>query len=464
MIGDIPLVEPENVEIIKSEDWRGGFLASFDKMQSESGISIRGGEVWVEHNPAFYPLQVFGLGEEPGLYDKYANHYLYAAIAARRGAQLSEFTLTVHPSKAPTGLDGDKRRMRERFYQHALKTLAYWEASPMLGGPHIVDIVTEIGLLSRQNGFYLGELIGKKLSNGWIIPGLPAYRSPSIIRGWVRQAGKIVGAILEASGEGDYGDYKTETVLVPWYKLLHVRNLPVGENPLGRSELRSVIGEIDKDTTIGRVEALGVSARARGQLFLEQESGFNVSSDPEEAKRMDAYLRNYAAGADVSGLRLPPGVRAKLLSPDSAMPNLVPIRQFYLSTLSLGLGSEGRAMSMNDVGSYNGRETAEEQAQSDVRYTLGVVCRGLEGAISRFAHLSGVGYGKLENAFAAHLEPVFENQGSRVARVRTFADLVKSGVLTATEEDERYIRETLRFPQRTGSQDDSTGSEPDANA
>ena len=94
------------------------------------------------------------------------------------------------------------------------------------------------------------------------------------------------------------------------------------------------------------------------------------------------------------------------------------------------------------------QEVAEESAQVDIRYILGVVCRGLSSVAARFGHFSGLGYGKTEYLLPSHFEAVFETQASRAGRVQSFADMAKSQVVSPTERDEDYIRETLRFPRR----------------
>lgn len=427
-----------------------------------SGVRIEAGVPQVEHNPRLTPTLARGDTSSFGVYQKVRQYPAVAAVEQRRQKTLASLEYDLEPPR----VDADEPNLRSRraaakrlhrYYQTVWRSWS--RPHPTEDRPTFTSWVREAVRTARTFGFYLGEIVAERASDGSWLPRLPKYISPSAVIAWqVDEYGSLRGVWLRNETTSNYrnadGIPATLTVrggtdiYLPYEKFILISVDRCGPAFEGISPLRPVVNTVDGAWAVDLIERSAQEKHGSGELYFLVEGGVKIE-EPSEAL-LKSYIERRAKGpSQVAGAVLPPGVRPEIASPSATMPDFTPT-QFKASwDIQQALGGEDRAMARPSAdGSHAARRQASEDAKAEHADDVSqLVVEPLVRLLVRMAYYSEIVAPDLLMPPVVNVSsPLEATPDAQVARL---GDAKSKGLLTWAPEDEDDLRRVLRIRPRS---------------
>ena len=319
----------------------------------QSGLPWSLGQLRLEQRPDLYPVYARGRRGQPGEYQKKAraNPWLQNRL---RGI--------IYPvASAPWKITRPKDCPDDQWdFQQAC-----WAAWTERGAAYgLADWLQDAVWMALVAGFGWAEIVWPE---GAAVPPLPQMRDPSSVDEWVLQADTWLGVVQSVNSVDSFGNIGPVRVVIPSQKLLHWANEPIGPTDLeGRSLLRPAYTPLQLCEDLLSLQGLSAALNAAGTWVVEADRDAPALGPDERANLTNHFLAYQAQHAPY--LILPPGYRARLESPDSAVVDV---------TAQLRLAEQAAMTAMSGahdlIAAYGqGSRAARESASGDARDLLDV--------------------------------------------------------------------------------------------
>lgn len=333
-----------------------------------SGLPWSLGQLRLEHRPDLYPVFARGRRGQPGEYQKKAraNPWIQNRL---RGII---YPVASAPWKIARPVDCPKDQWE--FQQ------ACWSAWTERGAQYgLADWIQDATWTALVAGFGLAEIVWPE---GSTVPPLPQMRDPSSVDEWILQADTWIGVVQSVNSTDSYGNIGPVRVVIPAQKMLHWANEPVGPTDLeGRSLLRAAFSPLQLCEDLLSLQGLSASLNAAGTWIVEGDANTPAMLDPDR-DNLTAHFQAYQA-QHVPYLILPPGWKATLASPDSAVVDVTAqLRLAEQAAMTAMSGAHDLIAAYGD-GSRAARDSASKDARDLLDVYAGQMARLLERLLRR---------------------------------------------------------------------------------
>lgn len=441
-------VPPEQVKQIRD----GVYISDLTGFEGVSGQPVEAGLVVTEQNPNYHPIEARGYHGIPGRYQSYAKHSAVQTAFQRRKKALAAAPWRLERPKFPDHLRKDKAALEAMFRQWELVRYLWWRWTRP-GDGWLAHFIRENALQVPECGFALYELAADYRPftfSDWQVRFIydlkqPAYRAQASVSSWLFQGDSWIGAVLESAGRTQYDlHYEPASTALPANKLLLCTRDRIGSQVEGISEIRSVATHVELHWGLAEQEALSIERHGSGEMMFEAPPGSTYMA-PEDEVRLDEYLQLRQAGQKVAGLRLPPGIVAKIINASATLPEVKDALDRHYRAIFIGTGSEDRAMAVDGGGSYAARSVASADAlteyDDDARQ---FVIEPLHDLMTRAIRWSGLDEGRDEWLFLPEITsaPLKDTSGVQEL-LQGLSMAVGQGLLKWSEDDEARLRDWL---------------------
>lgn len=373
--------------------YQGSYATPWSERLGQPGIPMSGGQLRLEYNPRYLPVQARGQGSDVGAFWRLskmpqAQRALKGPADAISGSSVRLEAPPIHDWQEGE----DASRARQFQLELCQRAMAQWQ-TPTEDGSGWRRFVREILFTAPVCGFAWFEILADthqvdlglyevtrraggqpqrrrvgSVPRRVLIPRVPEWRAPWAVQYWLTQQERLVGVDARFDQSSDYrgtqGRYRT---IIPREKILLVTHRRVGSNFEGTSAFREASEFLTMLQASLRTEALAVEINGLGELVIYEppEGGFNKTADGDGAsdyQRVQDYL-NHRSTKIGNGLILPHGSRAEVLTPQSQMPDLGPMQDRLERMIMMGLDAESTLIATQGHGSYAARADASAAAR-----------------------------------------------------------------------------------------------------
>lgn len=319
----------------------------------QSGLPWSLGQLRLEQRPDLYPVYARGRRGQPGEYQKKARANPWIQNRLRS---------IIYPvASAPWKITRPKDCPDDQWdFQQAC-----WAAWTERGAAYgLADWLQDAVWMALVAGFGWAEIVWPE---GAAVPPLPPMRDPSSVDEWVLQADTWLGVVQSVNSVDSYGNVGPVRVVIPAQKLLHWANEPIGPTDLeGCSLLRPAYTPLQLCEDLLSLQGLSAALNAAGTWVVEADRDAPEIGPDGRTNLANHFLAYQAQHAPY--LILPPGYRARLESPDSAVVDV---------TAQLRLAEQAAMTAMSGahdlIAAYGqGSRAARESASGDARDLLDV--------------------------------------------------------------------------------------------
>lgn len=334
----------------------------------QSGLPWSLGQLRLEQRPDLYPVYARGRRGQPGEYQKKAraNPWLQNRLRSIIYPVASAPWKITRPKDCPD--------VQWEFQQ------ACWSAWTERGAAYgLADWLQDAVWMALVAGFGWAEIVWPE---GAAVPPLPQMRDPSSVDEWVLQADTWLGVVQSVNSVDSYGDIGPVRVVIPAQKLLHWANEPIGPTDLeGRSLLRPAYTPLQLCEDLLSLQGLSAALNAAGTWVVEADRDAPALG-PDERANLTAHFMAYQA-QHAPYLILPPGYRARLESPDSAVVDVTAQLRLAEQAAMTAMSGAHDLIAAYGQGSRAARETASGDARDLLDVYAGQMGRVLERLLRR---------------------------------------------------------------------------------
>jgi len=333
-----------------------------------AGLPWSIGQLRLEHRPDLYPVFARGRRGMPGEYQKKAraNPWIQNRLRSIIYPVASAPWKITRPDDCPD----DQWAFQE----------ACWAAWTERGAAYgLADWIQDAVWTALVAGFGLAEIVWPE---GATVPPLPAMRDPSSVDEWILQVDTWIGVVQSVNTTDSYGNVGPMRVVIPAQKMLHWSNEPVGPTDLeGRSLLRPAYAALQLCEDLLSLQGLSASLNAAGTWIVEASENA-ARLDPDQRTALENHFMAYQA-QHVPYIILPPGWKATLASPDSAVVDVTAqLRLAEQAAMTAMSGAHDLIAAYGD-GSRAARDTASKDARDLLDVYAGQMARVLERLLRR---------------------------------------------------------------------------------
>lgn len=334
----------------------------------QSGLPWSLGQLRLEQRPDLYPVYARGRRGQPGEYQKKAraNPWLQNRLRSIIYPVASAPWKITRPKDCPDA--------QWEFQQ------ACWAAWTERGAAYgLADWLQDAVWMALVAGFGWAEIVWPE---GAAVPPLPQMRDPSSVDEWVLQADTWLGVVQSVNSVDSFGDIGPVRVVIPAQKLLHWANEPIGPTDLeGRSLLRPAYTPLQLCEDLLSLQGLSAALNAAGTWVVEADRDAPALG-PDERANLTAHFMAYQA-QHAPYLILPPGYRARLESPDSAVVDVTAQLRLAEQAAMTAMSGAHDLIAAYGQGSRAARETASGDARDLLDVYAGQMGRVLERLLRR---------------------------------------------------------------------------------
>ena len=334
----------------------------------QSGLPWSLGQLRLEQRPDLYPVYARGRRGQPGEYQKKAraNPWLQNRLRSIIYPVASAPWKLTRPKDCPDA--------QWEFQQ------ACWAAWTERGAAYgLADWLQDAVWMALVAGFGWAEIVWPE---GAAVPPLPQMRDPSSVDEWVLQADTWLGVVQSVNSVDSYGNIGPVRVVIPAQKLLHWANEPIGPTDLeGRSLLRPAYTPLQLCEDLLSLQGLSAALNAAGTWVVEADRDAPEIGPDGRANLANHFLAYQAQHAPY--LILPPGYRARLESPDSAVVDVTAQLRLAEQAAMTAMSGAHDLIAAYGQGSRAARETASGDARDLLDVYAGQMGRVLERLLRR---------------------------------------------------------------------------------
>jgi len=257
---------------------------------------------------------------------------------------------------------------------------ACWAAWTERGAAYgLADWIQNAVWTALVAGFGLAEIVWPE---GADVPPLPPLRDPSSVDEWILQVDTWIGVVQSVNTTDSFGNVGPVRVVIPAQKMLHWANEPVGPTDLeGRSLLRPAYTPLVLCEDLLSLQGLSASLNAAGTWIIEADKD-TTPLGPDQRAALEAHLQTYQA-QHVPYMILPPGWKATLASPDSAVVDVTAQLRLAEQAAMTAMSGAHDLVAAYGQGSRAARETASGDARDLLDVYAGQMARVLERLLRR---------------------------------------------------------------------------------
>jgi len=382
----------------------------------------------------FLPKRARGIGRNLGLFHQ---AYLESSAYNKSVSKIVEGLTTSHWWVKPACVDESNPERVERAHRQAA--------------------AVRKALFALEGGW--SKHIGEALY-GMLVPGFAPFvrvynergqltaldfKFPSMVQRWLtdEHENRILG--IEFGNPDAASRY---TMLAHEVMLYQYR--AVGNDFEGLSPMRSVYKFIMAHGLFSQLE--GASAEKYGAPLTTVErpaEGSDTGDDDRLVEDMDDMM-----ACDNPIILLPNGYKVNISSPNGQMPDLEPAKRYCDEQVTMALTAEGSLIGLNGKGAYNLADVKDDQQLRTLAYYAKLICDVINGLNTPYTGIvQDLVLGLEDQDLNYPIQPgewpslqwsLAPDQDDNL--LERAMNAFERGVLTKTEEDEKWLREQLKLP------------------
>lgn len=370
-----------------------------------AGLPWSLGQLRLEQRPDLYPVFARGRRGQPGEYQRLAraNPWLQNRLRGIIYPVASAPWKISRPDDCPD----DQWALQE----------ACWAAWTERGAAYgLADWIQDAVWTALVAGFGLAEIVWPE---GADVPPLPPLRDPSSVDEWILQVDTWIGIVQSVNTTDSFGNVGPARVVIPAQKMLHWANEPVGPTDLeGRSLLRPAYTPLVLCEDLLSLQGLSASLNAAGTWIVEADKDA-TPLDPDKRAALEAHLQSYQA-QHVPYIILPPGWKATLASPDSAVVDVTAQLRLAEQAAMTAMSGAHDLVAAYGQGSRAARETASGDARDLLDVYAGQMARVLERLLRRLLSIRFPAAARLVPAFVVYADVETRSNGDAMSALATY--------------------------------------------
>lgn len=370
-----------------------------------AGLPWSLGQLRLEQRPDLYPVFARGRRGQPGEYQRLAraNPWLQNRLRGIIYPVASAPWKISRPDDCPA----DQWAFQE----------ACWAAWTERGAAYgLADWIQDAVWTALVAGFGLAEIVWPE---GADVPPLPPLRDPSSVDEWILQVDTWIGIVQSVNTTDSFGNVGPVRVVIPAQKMLHWANEPVGPTDLeGRSLLRPAYTPLVLCEDLLSLQGLSASLNAAGTWIVEADKDA-TPLDPDKRAALEAHLQSYQA-QHVPYIILPPGWKATLASPDSAVVDVTAQLRLAEQAAMTAMSGAHDLVAAYGQGSRAARETASGDARDLLDVYAGQMARVLERLLRRLLSIRFPAAARLVPAFVMYADVETRSNGDAMNALATY--------------------------------------------
>ena len=224
----------------------------------------------------------------------------------------------------------------------------------------------------------------------------------------------------------------------------------LGNDWEGIPPLRQAYKAIQAQKLFAQLEAVAAEKYGSPTAFIERPDGnYDSNDDKKLLATVDAMI-----ATDNPVILLPGGYKVTLTSPSGQMPNFDPVKRYYDEQIASILTAEGSLLGLNGVGSYNLADIKDDQQLRSLSYYAKCICDVINGKgnLPYTGIIKEITLSLDEYAYPIEGKYPCLDWSLSPDKDDTNMDIIinafNSGLLTKTPEDEVWLRDMLKVPQR----------------
>lgn len=285
------------------------------------------------------------------------------------------------------------------------------------------------------------------------------FRFPNMVYRWITDEfqSRILGIeFYNNSGNGN------AYYPIPAHRLVLYQYRALGNDWEGIPPLRQAYKAIQAQKLFAQLEAVAAEKYGSPTAFIERpDASYDAADDEKLLATVDAMI-----ATDNPVILLPGGYKITLTSPSGQMPNFDPVKRYYDEQIASILTAEGSLLGLNGVGSYNLADIKDDQQLRSLSYYAKCICDVINGkgnlpytGIIKEITLSLDEYCyPIEGQYPCldwSLSPDKDD-----TNIELIINSFNSGLLEKTPEDEIWLRDILKVPQKREKQNPYTVNSP----
>jgi hypothetical protein len=370
-----------------------------------AGLPWSLGQLRLEQRPDLYPVFARGRRGQPGEYQRLAraNPWLQNRLRSIIYPVASAPWKISRPDDCPA----DQWAFQE----------ACWAAWTERGAAYgLADWIQDAVWTALVAGFGLAEIVWPE---GADVPPLPPLRDPSSVDEWILQVDTWIGIVQSVNTTDSFGNVGPVRIVIPAQKMLHWANEPVGPTDLeGRSLLRPAYTPLVLCEDLLSLQGLSASLNAAGTWIVEADKDVTILG-PDQRAALEAHLQSYQA-QHVPYIILPPGWKATLASPDSAVVDVTAQLRLAEQAAMTAMSGAHDLVAAYGQGSRAARETASGDARDLLDVYAGQMARVLERLLRRLLSIRFPAAARLVPAFVVYADVETRSNGDAMNALATY--------------------------------------------